>query len=230
MIPRDKSGREIYPRIFNILKKHGNALVSAGWRESKNKPNLFWKKFSDVMVFADMRGTDTIPIWESPFPLLYAFSDQTEDWVKRRAIRHAIEDLRHIDVPYRFSFYDDCEPDGLWFGEDAKLADGSCQLCGKEMDNSGLFCSKECEDIFAQLGELRSEEDLCECKCSLCGIPLDIFGKNAIQHHVNYETEKTIWVCRRCHGKIHANHHKYPELDPNRPKGYVKRCVQEDDL
>jgi len=74
MKPEDKFGRRIYPKTFLILQKYGNILTELGWKESKNKPNLFYKEFDEIIVFADMRGTEIVPIWEDPCPLIYATS------------------------------------------------------------------------------------------------------------------------------------------------------------
>lgn len=218
MIPKDKFGNTVYPHVFAVLTKYGSLLESTGWRESKNKPNLFWKSFKGVSVFADMRGTDIVKIWEAPCPMIYAFSEETADWKKRRAIRHATEECDALGVPYRFSFYDEYEPDGLMFGDDDELPDGSCKLCHEEMDEDGLFCSDKCEQTYKELESFREEASNTKVKCSICGCELSIFSKNSIRHHVDYDKDKTIWVCRSCHRKIHANKIKHPNLAPDKPK------------
>lgn len=43
--------------------------------------------------------------------------------------------------------------------------------------------------------------------CELCG------AGEAIKHHTSYFPEKTMFVCRKCHSKIHKAG-KYPELNP----------------
>lgn len=145
MKAEDKFGNPIYPRVFSIISTYGSALESRGWRESRNKPNLFWKSIDGISVYADMRGTDIVKIWEDQSPLIYAFPEEAEDWKKRRAIRYAINELNQLHVPYRFSFFDECEPDGLIFGDEDELADGKCKHCHKEIDKEGLFCSDECQ-------------------------------------------------------------------------------------
>jgi hypothetical protein len=79
MKAEDKFGRRIYPKTFLILKKYGEILAELGWEESRSKPNLFYKMFDEIMVFADMRGTEIVPIWEDPCPLMYAAKGH-EDW------------------------------------------------------------------------------------------------------------------------------------------------------
>jgi hypothetical protein len=157
MKPVDIKGRPIFSRVFNILQKHGKKLVELGWNESTTKPNLFFKGFYDVTVFADMRGTEIISIWDEPYPYLYA-SERFEDWKRRRAINKAVEELDRVNIPHRFSFYDECEPDGLFFGERYELADGKCKRCGTEFDGDGLFCSEKCEKETRQLEEAKQEE------------------------------------------------------------------------
>jgi hypothetical protein len=71
MQPVDKFGREIFPHIFRRLFAIGNKLISLGYVEAKSKPNLFVRDAKVVTFFADMRGTDTIPIWSDPTPLFY---------------------------------------------------------------------------------------------------------------------------------------------------------------
>jgi len=170
------------------------------------------------MVFADMRGTKIVPIWDEPCPYVYASGQSEEAWKRRRAINKALEDLDGVNIPHRFSFYDECEPDGLFFGYEEDLADGKCKLCGKEFNRDGLFCSQECEKAHSQLEEMRQEEYEAEVKCSLCGKQLNWYGKDYVLHHVDYQEEKTIPVCRSCHRKIHAYNANFPDLAPQKPK------------
>lgn len=217
MKPEDKFGRKIFPRIFKVLKRYGGLLSHAGWKESKSKPNLFYKTFGKIAVFADMRGTDVVPIWDNPYPLLYASSGE-KDWKRRRAIRYAVNELESIGVPYRFSFFDMCEPDGLFFGDEDELPDGRCKLCGDEINCDELFCSEKCRKAFLQLKELSSEEQKQNLKCRLCGKVLTLGDRDTIKHHIDYDKDKTIIVCRSCHKKIHIRHEKYPDLAPKKPK------------
>lgn len=220
----DKFGNAIYPKVFRMLQKIGKSLEINGWKESNSKPNLFYKDFGGVLVFADMRGTEEVPIWESPYPLVYA-QKVAETWKNRRTLRHATEELDRIEVQFRFSFYHDfdIDEDDLNELETTRkrygweiLADGSCHMCGEEFESDKLFCCERCEKAYAQLHELRSEEFKQSIKCTLCGKILDPFSKNTIQHHISYEPEKKIYVCRSCHRKIHSRHEKYPELAPEK--------------
>ena len=221
MEPTDKFGNTIYPRTYGKLQIIGKALQESEWRESTKKPNLFYKKFGSLMVFADMRGTEIVPIWEEPYPLIYASRDG-EDWKRRRALRLATSELEALGVPTRYSFFETCEPEGLFFGEENELPDGSCRLCGKEFDKGELFCSENCEKAYSQLEELRREESECKVKCALCGTILDTFSSDRIKHHVSYQPERVIDVCRSCHRKIHTKHNDYPNLAPKKPKDWKK--------
>lgn len=154
MKPVNVDGRPIYPSIFLKLESIGNRLVKLEWRESYMKPNLFLKSFDDVMVFADMRGTEITPIWEEPYPLIYASPDRP-DWKRRYSLHLATDELGENDIQYRFSWPDQFEPDGLFFGPENELTDGYCKMCGKhitEQEREGnLFCSSHCETAFSQL-------------------------------------------------------------------------------
>lgn len=66
--------------------------------------------------------------------------------------------------------------------------------------------------------ELRREEERQELKCALCGKPLWRWDSDTIMHHTQYvPEEKTVYVCRSCHTKIHSQSEKYPELAPSQP-------------
>lgn len=224
MKPVNVDGRPIFQHIYRKIVAIGERLVEMDWKESYNKPNLFYKKFGEVMVFADMRGTEIIPIWEAPHPLIYAGRGEA-DWKRRYAINQTTDELYSREIEYRFSFPDLHEPDGLFFGPEEELPDGSCKMCNKEIKDpereGGLFCTDHCEKAFAQLMELRREESEHDVKCALCGKPLGKWDNDTILHHITYEPEeKTIHVCRSCHMKIHSNFEKYPDLAPKRPPNW----------
>ena len=142
MKPEDKFGKKIYQQTFQQMLHFGSILLRNGYSESKNKPNLFYRAESqDLVFFADMRGTDTIHIWEDPTPLLYVnFPESMPQWKRKRLIQkeHAILGIG------RFSFFDECEPEGLMFGEGG---DGYCIVCHKDFSDEGLFCSDQCKNV-----------------------------------------------------------------------------------
>jgi predicted HNH restriction endonuclease len=219
MKSEDKFGRRIYSKTFLILQKYGEMLADLGWKESQKKPNLFYKMLDGITVFADMRGTEIVPIWEDPCPLMYVTMEH-EDWKRRRAVRYAAAELGSAGIPHRLSFYDEAEPDGLLFGDPEELPDGKCKLCGNEFDHDGLFCSETCEKTSSQLNSLRDKvrAHAGEQKCAVCGKTLKWYGKDYVLHHVDYRENKTIPVCRSCHPRIHSHQKDYPDLAPSKPK------------
>lgn len=41
-----------------------------------------------------------------------------------------------------------------------------------------------------------------------------------VKHHISYEPEETILICKSCHSKIHLNDDFHPELTPDEvPEG-----------
>jgi len=197
MKPVDKFGNPIYSKTYETMLGFGRLLTKHGYVESFKKPNLFYRKAEDGTVyFADMRGTDIVAIWEDPSPLFYwKFPEHVPEWKQRRLIKRELEELPIL----RLSFYEECEPDGLMFGE---AGDGYCLVCGKDFQDEGNFCSALCKEAFADLGK-----DVCR----VCGKLMD-YGE-AIRHHLEYADEKTIIVCRSCHSKIHRGS-KLPKLKP----------------
>jgi hypothetical protein len=224
MKPIDKFGRPIYGKTWHLIKYFGEKLKRAGWVEVGDKPNLFLRRFDevdDVVVFADMRGTEEVPIWEAPYPLLY--TSKGEDWKRRKAIKLAGKELDSLGIPWRLSWFDENEPDGLFFGSWEELPDGFCKMCGVELHDASLFCSEHCRKCFEQLEELRREmlEATTDEKCIVCGKPLDL--THQVKHHISYSPEKVVTVCRSCHVKIHLNHEKYPDLAPSQPPLFRKK-------
>ncbi len=188
MQPIDLKGRQIFPNCYIKLVRIGKILEGMGWRESKKTPNLFYKEFADLMVFADMRGTEIVPIWEDSCPMIYVH--QGEQWMRRRSNKLAQNELDQAKIPYRYSYYDECEEGGLIFGDinwDYKyptvFANGFCNLpsCNKMLDGPDFFCSEECERAYDELKqrELRIEyakEINSLPRCQICKIKLRVDG------------------------------------------------------
>ncbi|MBN2331038.1 MAG: HNH endonuclease [Candidatus Aenigmarchaeota archaeon] len=196
MIPQDKFGNPIYEHIFKVLQENGRVLALAGFKESRNKPNLFFLKDEEknVVFFADMRSTGDVPIWEDTRPLIYGkFLAEHPEWKKRRIMTGMFQLLLQNGCECRFE--DDLLVE---HGED-----GYCKLCGKDFQADGLYCSKECE---------KADEETYKDHCAVCGRSLD--RRDVIRHHVSYKEEKTIPVCRSCHLKIHKSQ-KMPNLKPD---------------
>jgi hypothetical protein len=214
MISQDKYGKPIYPYIFEILKKQGDILVSVGYIESKNKPNLFYRKdeFTEngfcviVIFFADMRSSEVVPIWEDTNPLFYwkFEADNEKDyqlpsWIKRKIISNEMNNLEEFDIHVRLSFYEEYESDGLFFYENE--SNGFCHFCQQEIFNDKLFCSEICEKKAKQQEELQLER--WQERCYYCGKMIN--SDTAIRHHISYEPEVIKEICRSCHMKIIRN-------------------------
>ena len=200
MEPVDKLGRQIYPKTYSKMLTYGRTLKKFGYRESLNKPNLFYRKDEDngVVFFADMRGTDVVPVYEDPSPMLYAkFPDVMPTWKRKR-----IFEQEYGELPIcRVSFYEEFEPEGLMFGDGGN---GFCIVCGKDFHNEGLYCSPQCEEAHKSLTKVR---------CRVCGKVLEY--TQSVEHHLNYAENKKITVCRSCHLKIHRGT-KLPNLKPSK--------------
>ncbi len=154
MIHKDKFGNEIYPSVFEKMRANERVLLKEGYFESRNSPNLFYRKVSEGMLFADMRSTEEVPIWEDTRPLFYwQFNDDVPMWKRRRLIKLELENLFRAESPCRLSFYfyDNPEFEGVsaMMSDDDGVfewPDGHCQVCGKDFSSEGDYCSKECED------------------------------------------------------------------------------------
>jgi len=206
MKPIDKFGNEIYPKTYNKMLGYSRVLKAHNYTESLGKPNLFYKhdgqahfysnQYTMVTLFADMRGTELVPIWEDPSPLLYAqFSSNPPKWLMKRLLEQEYEELRVC----RLSFFAEYEPEGLMFSEGG---DGYCIVCGKDFQADGLYCSPQCQ---------QADENLGKIKCRVCGKVLEY--NQTIEHHLEYAENKTILICRSCHLKIHRGT-KLPHLKP----------------
>ena len=188
MHPFDKFGSPIYSTTYTKMLNYARVLAKHGYVESTNKPNLFFSKDLDnqTTFFADMRGTEEIPPWQDPSPLLYAqFPSNMPPWKQRRLFQNQYNQLRIC----RISYYEEFEPDGILFGN---TGDGYCTMCGKDFQDEGHFCCPECQQAASDIPELR---------CRVCGKPL--LPHKIVRHHFNYTNDKTIEVCQSCHLKIH---------------------------
>ena len=187
----DRFGNELYPGLRSRLWRYGAALERIGFKQSNEKPYLFRMPGSVGVVFADLGGTEVIPIWEDDSAYIHG-KLECPDWRKRQIIKKVREHCHQADVPTRLSFYEENDPEGLFFAEYDK-PDGFCKVCGSQLDGPSLQC------------------DACKPQCAACGdyFPLD----QLIQHHVTYEPEELVSVCRSCHLVIHRGK-RYQHLRP----------------
>lgn len=195
----DKFGHPIWEKTWQILLRQGRALLKCGYKESVKKPNLFYRAIKEGVFFADMRSSPIVPIWEDTDALFYWNIDEALPvWEKRKIINREMEMIAIEGCPCRLSAEQlDLDLDG---------GEGVCIVCENEFNHDGVFCSPGCEAASAELFQTR---------CARCGKLLDF--KTAIQHHLSYDPEKTIEVCRSCHLKIHRSKNG-SQLRPNPSK------------
>jgi hypothetical protein len=152
MIPQDKFNNSIYPSKFRILQKQGELLMKIGYKESKNKPNLFYKSAPKGVFFADMRGTEEVPIWKDTSPLFYwKFKAEIPMWKRRRLVNEELTNLDTKKIPIRFSY--EVTNGAIEFEKTSSFIDNSfitwddgyCKFCNKDFQDEGSYCSKECE-------------------------------------------------------------------------------------
>lgn len=122
MIRQNKDGRPILSETtWRRLVDTGKKLEGLGYIELSHKQNLFSRKLDLGYIYADLRGTEEVPIWSDQAPLLYFFaaggtSVTEED--QRTMLKAEFKRLRDADCRPRFSFYATSEPEGLFFGDD----------------------------------------------------------------------------------------------------------------
>lgn len=217
--PIDKYGKPIYSKPYAKIVKNSNILNKRGYIESSNKPNLFYKKIPEGMLFADMRSSDVIPIWEDTRPLFYwQFNDNVPMWKRRRIIKQELIDNYGVNCPCRLSFYahyktKELEEVSCYISEDEGIFewhDGYCLFCHKDLESNNFFCNDKCKNDY---------EDSHKNECKLCEKKLN--WDEEIGHHLNYGENVTITVCRSCHAKIHLSQdEEYADYQPvdKRPK------------
>ncbi len=227
MIRQNKDGRPIYKEsVWYQMIETGQKLRKLGYKDSSKKPNLFYKPIETEFksrddqifkvkgaVFADMRGTELVPIWSDPSPLVYFIDLPFKIFLPEFIL------LERSGCSPRVSFYEECEPDGWMFGLD-KIPSGYCNRCGEdilqevnwgilekdwiELYDEGIDQSLEvnycevCRTIEYEMKEYKSQHFQDFKLCELCGIK-DV----QVNHHIKYKPEKIIRICRSCHGKIH---------------------------
>jgi len=157
MIQQDKFGNSIYYSKFKILLETSKKLIKLNYQESYKKQNLFSKKVEGGMFYADMRGTEEVPIWGDTDPLFYWFFDeQTPFWKQRRLIEQEINSFHKNKCPFRLSF--EAHHDSVFSLENYEHGNftsfeegifdwenGFCQKCGKDFQDNGKLC-KECKN------------------------------------------------------------------------------------
>src|SRR3989344_4139747 len=112
-------------------------LIEAGYKESLKKKGLFYKKIEEGILFADLRGTADVPIYDDTSALIYwQFKEGIPEWKQRRIINEEKDVFFDRAVSFRFSFYEDSEIDGLMASPEEK-EDGYCKFCKRDFQDKG---------------------------------------------------------------------------------------------
>lgn len=201
MEPVDGFGRPIYPRTFEEMKRNAEVLVRLGYKEARRKPNLFFFKNKTVgaVFYADMRGTEEIPIWRDTkpqFSVKWEFEKDYSDYDNIQIIQEHLFALKQAGCNCRVKYW------------------GLC-YCGKEFVGEGSFCTKACEKAY--------QESL-KTSCAVCGKRVD--QDCLVAHHVSYDPEETKLICHSCHMKIHRSDH-YPNLKPKGSRQDFEQAMRE---
>lgn len=173
---QNKDERHIYSNsVWNKIAKTGIKLENLGYKESRNKSNLFYKQKHYVpeklgkdnannkgVMFVDLRGTDIVPIWDDPNPITYSknlpFSQYMVEFIL----------LIRGECSPRLTFYQSMEPDGWAFGLN-EIPDGYCKECRSDIINSVKWdiLEEDINELLAKGIDPNIEVHYCEkCKDS----------------------------------------------------------------
>lgn len=138
MRPQDKDGHTIYSHVYRRMVELGRRLEGYGYVESKKTPNLFYRKYSRVMFFADLNGTSIVPIGEITQPHWWWMwlVDRESVPLEYRQRMVAIEMVRLVGIPLRLSH----ELHHDW--------DMVQELGGLHRDVTGRWTEEEIDDLF----------------------------------------------------------------------------------
>lgn len=177
-------------------KTDQNKLKDAGYSESVNKPNLFYKPLSCGVMFADMREDSIISIWRK--------SENPKWWNVRTAER----ELKNLQFTHFSSI--------LMIHPFQPYDNGYCRTCGKDFQDDGLYCSDECKRIAFYKEFIKTYNPVKQKNwiiCEVCGEHVDEHSMATEKHHISYYPETTILVHLECHYKIHHTN-LYTHLKP----------------
>jgi hypothetical protein len=162
-----------------------------------------------------MRGTKEIPIWEQPAPLFYwNFNVNVPVWLRRRFIETEIMRFIKKKIEFRLSFeihhseefsvhnategYFINAEEGVFYWEN-----GFCKNSGRDFSDSGFSAIRNVKKTI--LNPIKNP-------CKICGRKIEL--SEEINTSLSNFPEKTIFVHRSCHNKIHKSN-LYPELKPS---------------
>jgi hypothetical protein len=96
----------MYPRVAAKLSTIATKLCAYGFKQTQSKLWLFNLPIKGIgTFFADLGGTEEVPIWEDPTPLCYCkFNDRAAPHEEAIAVL-VIDHLVERGIPIRTSFY-----------------------------------------------------------------------------------------------------------------------------
>lgn len=104
----DRRGNELRDHLQRRLARIGRKLLRAGFRQAGQKPWLFLVELPDDIgtLFADLGGSEQIPIWTDPRPLVYVTTKRCSEEERIPLLRALVQYGSGIGVPMRVSFFD----------------------------------------------------------------------------------------------------------------------------
>jgi len=83
----DRFGRQVFPKLRTRIMTYAGVLARLGFRQARAKPHVFYWKVREGTIFADLGGTDVIPIWEDPSVYIYwKFNPGVPFWRQRQLV------------------------------------------------------------------------------------------------------------------------------------------------
>lgn len=120
----DKFGYPIYEDTYRNMKRYSEKLMRMGFKEAKNKPDLFYFGFEYGVVFADMRGYKDnwgrfLPIWcqkRKGAPRFYQMTQHYDVNITgkiNRKLWELYQLIKYEEIPFiRIGPF--CEPESVW--------------------------------------------------------------------------------------------------------------------
>ncbi|MBA7680754.1 hypothetical protein ES703_89075 [subsurface metagenome] len=218
-----------------------------GFKEAKKKPDLFYKNIDNkIILFFDFR-VHLGEFYPHPHNRFYfkinkELTQEEKSYYNKIIINEFFNVVKKIREPVDFDNLFECDVCKKKFIEEFGFSDW-------EYDEGGFACSEKCLKIIQiETNKIRRKIEERKVKrifntyeitrkaleCPICkekpkiksdfsGITLEYKRHN---HHIDYNTDKTIVVCPSCHTKITFHLDKYPELKKYKPIGDRKDMLK----
>lgn len=104
----DRHENELRDYLQRRLARIGKRLLRAGFRQAAKKQWLFFVELPDNfgMFFADLGGTNDVPIWTDQRPLAYVKTKRCSEEERVPLLRALLQHGSEIGVPMRLSFFE----------------------------------------------------------------------------------------------------------------------------